>query len=324
MLIWRVNVASQTLRREPAPETYERLGGRGLLAQILVDEVDATCDPLGPANKLIFAPGLLVGHMLSSCDRISVGGKSPLTGGMKESNAGGRTGLQLTHLGIKALILEGEPADPGLWVLRIDADGAQFEPAGDLAGLGVYETARRLYERYGPKVAMALIGPGGEMRLSAAGIQNLDKDRVPSRINARGGLGAVMAAKGLKAIVIDASGGAKPPIADPAAFRAAQKAYNQALMAVPQTKSYADYGTAGMAPCATASAACPRATSPRASSRRSRRSAATPCATCCCAAGAKAKPPMPVWPAAPSAVPTSSAGRTAKRSCRRWSTRRSA
>jgi aldehyde:ferredoxin oxidoreductase len=247
MLIWRVNVASQTLRREPAPETYERLGGRGLLAQILVDEVDAACDPLGPANKLIFAPGLLVGHMLSSCDRISVGGKSPLTGGVKESNAGGRTGLQLTHLGIKALILEGEPAAPGLWVLRIDAAGAQFEPAGDLAGLGVYETARRLYERFGPKVAVALIGPGGEMRLSAAGIQNADKDRVPSRINARGGLGAVMAAKGLKAIVVDASGRAKPPIADPAAFRAAQKAYNQALMAVPQTKSYAEYGTAGMA-----------------------------------------------------------------------------
>jgi aldehyde:ferredoxin oxidoreductase len=109
MLIWRVNVTSQTLRREPAPEAYERLGGRGLLAQILVDEVDATCDPLGPANKLIFAPGLLVDHMLSSCDRISVGGKSPLTGGVKESNAGGRTGLQLTLLGIKALILEGQP-----------------------------------------------------------------------------------------------------------------------------------------------------------------------------------------------------------------------
>jgi len=82
MLIWRVNVATQTLVREPGPATYERLGGRGLLAQILVDEVDAACDPLGPANKLIFAPGLLVGHMLSSCDRISVGGKSPLTGGV--------------------------------------------------------------------------------------------------------------------------------------------------------------------------------------------------------------------------------------------------
>ena len=89
MQIWRVNTKTQRLTREPVPEGWERLGGRGLLARILVDEVVATCDPLGPHNKLIFAPGLLVGHMLSSCDRISVGGKSPLTGGVKESNAGG-------------------------------------------------------------------------------------------------------------------------------------------------------------------------------------------------------------------------------------------
>ena len=92
--IWRVHMGNQTLNREPVPGSWERLGGRGLLARILLDEVDARCDPLGPENKLIFAPGLLVGHMLSSTDRISVGGKSPLTGGIKESNAGGRTGLQ--------------------------------------------------------------------------------------------------------------------------------------------------------------------------------------------------------------------------------------
>ena len=84
---------------KPVPETWKRLGGRGLLARILLDEVDAKCDPLGAGNKLIFAPGLLVGHMLSSTDRISVGGKSPLTGGIKEANAGGRTGLHMTHHG---------------------------------------------------------------------------------------------------------------------------------------------------------------------------------------------------------------------------------
>ncbi|PIZ25511.1 MAG: aldehyde ferredoxin oxidoreductase, partial [Chloroflexi bacterium CG_4_10_14_0_8_um_filter_57_5] len=92
--IWRVNVCTQTLTREPVPESWQRLGGRGLSARILLDEVEPACDPLGPRNKLIFAPGLLVGHMLSSCDRISIGGKSPLTGGVKESNAGGTTGLQ--------------------------------------------------------------------------------------------------------------------------------------------------------------------------------------------------------------------------------------
>jgi len=118
--------------------------------------------------------------MLSSTDRISIGGKSPLTGGIKEANAGGRTGLQMTHLGIKALIIEGQPAEPGLWALILDASGARFEPATDLAGLGVYETANSLIERYGEKAAIALIGPGAEMKLRAAGIQNLDRDRVPS------------------------------------------------------------------------------------------------------------------------------------------------
>lgn len=247
MEVWRVNLPEQTLRREAVPEHWNSLGGRGLLAQIMVDEVPADCDPLGSHNKLIFAPGLLVGHMLSSCDRISVGGKSPLTGGIKESNAGGSTGLLLTHLGIKALILEGQlnGAD-GLRVLHLSVDGARFDPAGDLAGLGVYESARRLAERYGQKTAIALIGPGGEMQLTSAGIQNLDKDRVPSRINARGGLGAVMGAKGLKAIVIDAAGGGKPPVADLAAFRAAQKAYNQALLNHPQTAVYRDFGTASL------------------------------------------------------------------------------
>ncbi|MFQ5399307.1 MAG: aldehyde ferredoxin oxidoreductase family protein [Anaerolineae bacterium] len=246
MQIWRVNVREQTLSREPAPENWSHLGGRGLLARILVDEVNATCDPLGPNNKLIFAPGLLVGHRLSSCDRISIGAKSPLTGGVKESNAGGRTGLHLTHLGIKALIIEDHPAQPGCWTLHLSMDGARFEAANDLTGLGVYKVAPRLLERYGDKVAISLIGPGGEMMMAGAGIQNIDKDGVPSRINARGGLGAVMGAKGLKAIVIDHAGGEMPPIADKEAFRQAQKVFNEALMAHPQTQVYADYGTAAM------------------------------------------------------------------------------
>jgi aldehyde:ferredoxin oxidoreductase len=181
--------------------------------------------------------------MLSSCDRISIGAKSPLTGGVKESNAGGTTGLHMTNLGIKALIVEGQPRFSGWWVLHLGINGARFDPADDLAGLGVYETARRLLERYGDKVALALIGPAGEMRLSAAGIQNLDKDRVPSRIAARGGIGAVMGAKGLKAIVIDDKGGQKPPIAHPEDFKAAQKAFTKALMEHPQTAIYRDYGT---------------------------------------------------------------------------------
>ena len=244
--IWRANVTGHTVTAEAVPASWGHLGGRGLIARILLDEVPPLCDPLGPSNKLLFAPGLLVGHMLSSCDRLSVGGKSPLTGGVKESNAGGTTALKLTHLGIKALIVEGAPGDEGWWVLHLSAEGGRFEPAGDLAGLGVYASAARLLERYGDHVAIALIGPGGEMRLSAAGVQNLDKDREPSRIAGRGGLGAVMGAKRLKAVVIDATGGHKPPIADATLYRDAVKRYTQALLAHPQTTTYAEYGTAAM------------------------------------------------------------------------------
>src|SRR5512145_334728 len=245
--VWRVNVREQTLEQEPVPDSWKRLGGRGLLARILLDEVDARCDPLGPENKLIFAPGLLVGHMLSSTDRISVGGKSPLTGGIKESNAGGRTGLHMTHMGIHALIIEDMPKTDEYWVLHLSLNGAKWERADDLAGLGVYETAPKLLAKYGDKVAMALIGPGGEKRMKAAGIQNIDKDRIPSRIATRGALGAVMGSKGLKAIVFDHAGGQKPPVADPEAFKVAQKDYTKAVMEQPQSITYRDYGTAAMA-----------------------------------------------------------------------------
>ncbi|HEX9386141.1 MAG TPA: aldehyde ferredoxin oxidoreductase C-terminal domain-containing protein [Anaerolineales bacterium] len=246
--VWHVNVREQTLKREPVPDSWKRLGGRGLSARILLDEVDAQCDPLGPGNKLIFAPGLLVGHMLSSTDRISVGGKSPLTGGIKEANAGGRTGLHMTHMGIHALILEDQPKEDGFWVLHLSlSDGAKWERADDLAGLGVYATAPKLLEKYGDKVAIAMIGPSGEMQMKAAGIQNIDKDRVPARIAARGGLGAVMGSKGLKAIVFDHAGGQKPPIVDPEAFKAAQKDYTKSVLEHPQSITYRDYSTAAIA-----------------------------------------------------------------------------
>ncbi|MBI5946213.1 MAG: aldehyde ferredoxin oxidoreductase [Chloroflexi bacterium] len=247
MNIWRINVRNQSLSMEPVPQAWSRLGGRGLLARILVDEVDAKCDPLGAGNKLIFAPGLLVGHGLSSTDRISIGGKSPLTGGVKEANAGGRTGYHMAFMGIHALIIEDQPTEDGYWILHLSMNGAKWEKADYITGLGVYETAPKLLEKYGDKVAIALIGPGGEMRMKSAGIQNLDKDRIPSRIAARGGLGAVMGSKGLKAIVFDHAGGQKPAIASPEAFKVAQKDYTASVMNHPQSVTYRDYGTAAMA-----------------------------------------------------------------------------
>jgi len=244
--VWRINMGDKSIKKEPVPDAWVHLGGRGLVTRILLDEVPADCEPLGDQNKLIFAPGLLVGHMLSSCDRISIGGKSPLTGGVKESNAGGTTGLQITMLGIKALIIEGISNKNDLSILYLDKDGGIFESAEEFKMLGVYESARKIREKYLPKVAIALIGPAGEMKMKVAGIQNLDKEGVPSRIAARGGLGAVMGTKGLKAIVINGSSGEKPPIVNPEAFKQAQKIYTKSLMEHPQTALYRDYGTAAM------------------------------------------------------------------------------
>ncbi|RME38389.1 MAG: aldehyde ferredoxin oxidoreductase [Thermoflexia bacterium] len=243
--IWRLNLRTRTLQREPVPSAWQRLGGRGLIARIVLDEVPSAADPLGPFNKLILAPGLLGGHLLSSCDRVSVGGKGPLTGTVKEANAGGRTGLALARLGIRALILE-DQAGEGWWVLHVSAGGVRLDPAGDLAGLGVYAAAERLRERYGKNVAAAIIGPAGERRMRAAAVLHLDADGIPGRASARGGVGALMGSRGLKAIVIDAGGRPAPPVATPQALRELRARYVLALQAHPQTQTYHDYGTAAM------------------------------------------------------------------------------
>jgi aldehyde:ferredoxin oxidoreductase len=234
--VCRVNVGTGEIGYEDAPTGWERLGGRALGARILLDEVPALCDPLGPHNKLIFAPGTLVGHMVSSCDRISVCGKSPLTGGVKEANAGGTTALKLVWLGIHAVIIEGQPADRAVrYVLYISQDETRLEEASDLAGLGIVATADRLMERF------------GEMQMTAAGIVHLDKDRVPGRVSARGGLGALMGSKGLKAVVIDDAGTGLPPLVDKSLFNDARKRYIQSLQEHPQTSEiYTYYGTAAM------------------------------------------------------------------------------
>lgn len=246
MQVLRVNMSNETVAREAVPESWQRLGGRGLVARFLLDEVPPTCDPLGPYSKLILAPGLLVGHMLSSCDRVSVGGKSPLTGGVKESNAGGTTGLKMIWLRLHALVIEGlPPADGGWRLLYIGEDGARLEDASDLAGLGLKAATARLIERYHRKIGISAIGPAGERGYLTAGITHIDNDRNLTRISARGGLGAVMGSKRLKAIVFDVTRSNRPPVLDEQRFRAASRAYLNALKEHPQTsRVYTYYGTA--------------------------------------------------------------------------------
>src|SRR5512137_2428657 len=116
MKLLRVNMNQLEVRWEPVSAAYEHLGGRALIARMLLEEIPPTCDALGLHNKLIFAPGLLGGAGVTTAGRLSVGGKSPLTGGVKEANAGGTAGDTLGKLGIKAVVVEGQP-QPGGWTL---------------------------------------------------------------------------------------------------------------------------------------------------------------------------------------------------------------
>jgi aldehyde:ferredoxin oxidoreductase len=92
--ILRINMSTLEAKFEEIPEKYITLGGRALTSQVIADEVTPTCDPLGETNKLVFAPGILTGTRAPSSGRLSVGGKSPLTGTIKEANAGGITALR--------------------------------------------------------------------------------------------------------------------------------------------------------------------------------------------------------------------------------------
>lgn len=241
----RIDMGSQAARFEPLPDCYRYLGGRALTSAIVSAEVDPTCDALSPGNKLVLAPGLLSGTVVSSSSRISAGAKSPLTGGIKEANAGGNTGWRLAQHGLRAVIIEGQ-ATAGDWLIAVIGGGeCRLEPAGDLIGLGTYAAASRLRERFGEKAALALIGPAGEQLMQVAGIANTDPEGRPARLCARGGLGAVMGSKGLKAVVVlDPGPNVAPALVDPALWRSETRVYVRALRDSPAIDRYRKLGTA--------------------------------------------------------------------------------
>jgi len=248
MKFLRVNMSEKSLQFHDVPKEYAGLGGRGLTSVIINAEVPPNCDPLGSQNKLIFAPGLLSGTSLANTGRISVGAKSPLTGTIKESNAGGTVAAALGHLGITAIVVEGEASKGELLILRIDEKGeASLLPAQAYKGVRTYALAEKLLETYGKRTAVLCIGPAGELQVSAASIQTTDIDGRPCRAAGRGGLGAVMGAKGLKAVIVDQRGKSADAIADPKAFREAAKTFAQAIKAHPFTGQFLpNLGTAGL------------------------------------------------------------------------------
>ena len=111
-MILRIDMGAEGGPRATTEEMgkYAGLGGRAMTSLIEADEVDPMCHPLGAGNKLVFAPGMLTGSAASTSGRISVGCKSPLTGGIKEANDGGQAGQAFARLGYRAVIIEGKPA----------------------------------------------------------------------------------------------------------------------------------------------------------------------------------------------------------------------
>lgn len=247
-VILRVDMSKQSVRFEEPTVAYRDLGGRALTSAIVAAEVPATSHPLAVENKLVIAPGILTGTGAICAGRLSVGAKSPLTGTIKESNAGGMAALHLAALGIKAVVVEGEPPKAAWFRLVVNKDGANLEPADDLIGLGNYETVARQFQRFGNDVACISIGQAGEMRSAAASIAVTDMEGRPTRHCGRGGLGAVMGAKRLKVIVVDPAGGEKPKPAQREAFQAALRKFAAALARHPLTsQTLPTYGTNALA-----------------------------------------------------------------------------
>ncbi len=241
--IVRVNTRTGEIRITAGSEDELRWGGRSLIAHLMLRDVRPSCDALGRENRLIVASGWLGDTSVTTAGRCSVGGKSPLTGGVKEANVGGEPGRKLARLGMRALILEDAPETAEARVLWIGKDRCELLPAPELRKAEVARTFQLLHERFGEDVGIFCIGPAGEMRLGGAAIATTDKTGVQARFAARGGLGAVMGAKGIKAIVIDDAGVRPEPAHDPAALNAAGRELWQILRDDPKTQNRHDFGT---------------------------------------------------------------------------------
>jgi aldehyde:ferredoxin oxidoreductase len=239
--IFRVNLTDLTTSVEEVPEAWAGHGGRGLTSTIVAAEVDPTCHPLGPKNKLVFAPGLLSGTVAANSGRLSVGGKSPLTGTIKEANAGGTSAQLLARCGCKALIVEGLPKDDKWYSLAVTPEGVTISEETEIIGMGNFAALEALATRTDGKPGVICIGPAGEMKMSSANISVKDPDG-GIRSSGRGGLGAVMGSKRVKFITVTPGDG-KVAIADPEKFKEANRTFAKALVDHPVSQALGQYGT---------------------------------------------------------------------------------
>lgn len=223
-------------------ETLVR-AGRYHIAKTLNEMGVAKHDPLGAENPLIFSAGPLAGTNFSNANRLSVGCKSPLTGGIKEANAGGNFAFALGQLEIAGITLLGQSKD---WVMIHFKKGGDIEflDASDYLGAGNFKTAERLHERFGKKVSIGLCSLVGEYQGLMAGIAFSDVDLRPSRLAARGGVGAVMGSKKVKAIIVDLD--RMPSMHDRKQVMQAVKSYRKQLEEQPAIRTFQEQGTAAV------------------------------------------------------------------------------
>jgi len=223
---------------------YAGLGGRAMTSIIVATEVHPLAHPLGAENKLVIAPGMLSGTTGSMTGRLSVGCKSPLTGTIKESNAGGQAAQVLARIGYAAIILEGKPAGDDLYKIIVNKDGISVVVDNSLKLMDNYPLVDKLRKEYGDKVAYMSIGSGGERLLLAASIACTDPELRPTRHCGRGGVGAVMGSKRIKAIILDDAGMKMRPPKDPEKYRDANRKFVEGLRKHPVTgEGLPAYGT---------------------------------------------------------------------------------
>lgn len=237
--ILRINLSAGTVSSAPLPcdLACQYIGGRGAAAKLLYDELIPGIDPLSPENKLVFTSGPLAGSPAQSCSRWMVSAKSPLTGGIFRSSAGGGFGTELKAAGFDMLVVEGQSDHPVY--IRITDNHAEIRAADHLWGLLTHETedeiARELNDQ---KIKTAVIGPAGEKKVCFAAIVDHRKTA------GRGGMGAVMGAKRLKAIAVRGSG--KTTVADPGKLLAIVRKQVKAAKNSPKVKAFKHLGTASV------------------------------------------------------------------------------
>lgn len=235
----RINLTTGEVREETLSPDLVRtwLLGSGFAAHLFYQEIAPERDPLDPESPLLVFNGLLTGTFAPGAARSSWCGRSPLTGIWNEANMGGHWGAQLRFAGLDGLVITGRAASPVyLWI----HDGtAEIRDASPLWGLGTFAAHDRLREETDPKAAVACIGPAGENLVCIAGV--MTGGQAHNRAAGRGGMGALMGSKNLKAIVV--RGDEKPTYADPERFRALVQELNRCLR--PRAEGLALAGTAG-------------------------------------------------------------------------------